>query len=142
MVIKKLVFLLFLIFATGNIWAQNSGDTPKTAGQVPPEIAEAIAKVDSMGDEIKPMASEKVEWLKKELGKFFIQEMPGQPAAGEGESGIQATIMVGLDYTMSFASQGQPKGEFRSCENKSGVKMKDGTIYLFYRDQWWELPAQ
>jgi len=144
MVIKKLVSLLFLslIFATGDIWAQNSGETPDTAKQVPPEIAEAIARVDSLGDSIKPITTEKIEWLKKELNKFFTQQIPGQAVAGEDESKIQATIMVGLDYTMGFDSEGRPKGEFISCGNNSGVKMKDGTIYLFYRDQWWELPAQ
>lgn len=136
------LLILSLFLATGNILAQDAAGASKTSGQVHPEIAQAIAKIDSLGDNIKPIPAEKVEWLKKELHKFFTQQMPVPSALGEEESKIDATIMVGLDYTMSFDAQGAPKSEFISCENNSGVKMKDGTMYLFYRDRWWELSAQ
>jgi len=105
------------------------------------EVAKAIAKVKAMGENVKPLSAEKVAWLKEEIGRFFAQQILRQ-ATSDGLNHVQATIMVGLNVETSFNSEGKPQGKFISCENKSVVKMTDGTVYLYYENEWWKVPLE
>jgi len=112
------------------------------AEDIPDVVKVAIAKFEAKVEGVKPLDPEQAKKLTEELSKFYAWQVSRGSSSDGQDIQVAETHMVGLQVGVSFDAQGKPAGKFHSCNNKSLVEMKDGTQYLFYADQWWQIPSE
>ena len=112
------------------------------ATDMPDSVASAIKKVEATQQGVKQLDAEALKEFKDELGRFFAWQADGDLSSRPKDVSVLEVYLPELDVKVSSNAEGKATGEFISCGENGFVEMEDGTQYLFYHNQWWQIPSE